>query len=76
MWKTSYHHFYVASGKNTQHALIRMTERWRHCLDNSGAIAAVLMDLLKADDCIPHDLLIVKLYASVLDITECIQFAT
>ena len=33
------------------------------CLDNSGAIAAVVMDLSKAYDCIPHDLLIAKLYA-------------
>ena len=33
---------------SAQHALLRMIERWRHCLDNSGAIAAVLTDLLKA----------------------------
>ena len=26
---------------STQHALLRMIERWRHCLDNSGATAAV-----------------------------------
>ena len=42
---------------STQHTLLHMTERWRHCLDNSGAIAAVLMDLSKAYDCIPYDLL-------------------
>ena len=52
---------------STQHALLRMIERWRHCLDNSGAIAAVLMDLSKAYNCIPHDLLIAKLYAYGLD---------
>ena len=44
-----------------------MIEKWSHCLDNSGAIAAVLMDLSKAYDCIPHDLLIAKLYAYGLD---------
>ena len=52
---------------STQHALLCMIERWRHCLDNSGAIAAVLMDLSKAYDCIPHDLLISKLYEYGLD---------
>ena len=52
---------------NTQHALLRMTEGWRHCLDNSGATVAVLMDLSKVYDCIPHDLLIAKLYAYGLD---------
>ena len=48
---------------NTQHALIRLIERFKHCLDNSGVIVAVLMDLSKAYDCIPHDLLIAKLHA-------------
>ena len=52
---------------STQHALLHMIEKWRHCLDNSGAVAAVLMDLSKAYDCIPHDLLIAKLYAYGLD---------
>ena len=51
----------------TQHALLGMTERWRHYLDNSGAITAVLMDLSKGYNCIPHDSLIVKLYAYALD---------
>ena len=52
---------------STQHALLRMIERWRHCLDNSGAIATVLMDFSKAYDCIPYDLLTAKLYAYGLD---------
>ena len=47
---------------STQHALILPIERFKHCLHNSGVIAAVLIDLSKAYDCIPHDLLIAKLH--------------
>ena len=50
---------------STQHALIRLIERFKHCLDNSGVIAAVLMNLSKAHACIPHDHLIAKLHAYV-----------
>ena len=48
---------------STQEALICLIERFKHCLDNSGVIAAVLIDISKVYDCIPHDLLIAKLYA-------------
>ena len=55
------------SGYNTNHVLIRLIEHWRHALDKNLFTGAVLMDLSKASDCIPHDLLIAKVHAYGLD---------
>ena len=40
-----------------------LIESWRKCLDASGIIGTVSMDLYEAYDCIMHDLLIAKLEA-------------
>ena len=48
---------------STQHVLIRMVEEWKEYLDNNFIVRAVLTDLSKSFDCIPHDLLIVRLPA-------------
>ena len=48
---------------SAQQCLLAMIEKWRNCLDNNGFCAALLTDLSKAFDCLPHDLLIAKLHA-------------
>ena len=48
---------------STQHVLIRLLEEWKENLDNNFTVGGVLMDLLKAFDGIPHDLLITALSA-------------
>ena len=45
------------------HVLILLIENWRHALHNNLFSGAVLKDLWKAFDCIPHDFLIAKLHA-------------
>ena len=50
-----------------QHAFLRMIETWCKCLDKNKIVGATLMDLWKAFDCFPHDLLVAKLEASGLD---------
>ena len=48
-------------GHSTQHSLLNLLENWQKTLDKSGVIGTVLVDLSKAYDCLPHDLLIAKL---------------
>ena len=54
-------------GHSTQHALFRLIQAWQEQLDNNGYVGTVLMDLSKAYDCLPHDLIIAKLEAYGLD---------
>jgi hypothetical protein len=42
------------SGYSCQDTLIRIIEDWKNLLDNNQYVAAILMDLSKAFDCLPR----------------------
>ena len=48
---------------STQQVLIRLLEEWREKLDKNFVVGAVLMNLPKVFDCIPHNLMIAKFAA-------------
>ena len=46
---------------------MKLIEDWKNNLDKKKYVGAVLMDLSKAFDCVPHDLLIAKMHAYNFD---------
>ena len=51
-------HTYLAAfrkGFGCQTTLLRLAEDWKRELDNHRYVGAILMDLSKAFDCLPHD---------------------
>ena len=56
----------------TQYALFSLTQSCQKELDDSGYVGTILMDLFKAYDCLPHDLMVAKLEAYRLS-KECLQ---
>ena len=54
-------------GHLTQHALLNLLKNWQKCLDKPRVVGTVLMDLSKAYECLPHNLLQAKLSAYGFD---------
>ena len=50
-------------GVSAQHCLLAMFEKWKNSIDKGKVFGALLTDLSKAFDCLPHELIIAKLNA-------------
>ena len=50
-------------GYSTQDCLLAMVENCKKALDQGNEYGALLTDLSKAFDCLPHDLIVAKLHA-------------
>ena len=53
----------LPKGFGCQSTLLRLLENWHMALDSRECAAAILMDLSKVFDCLPHRLLVAKLKA-------------
>ena len=76
LYKQLYDYFDVIFSRNqcgfresfsAVNCLLPMIEKWRESLNQGGAYGALLTDFLKALACLPHELIIAKLYAYGVD---------
>ena len=56
-------------GYNAQQCLLAMIEKWKKAADKENAFGALLTDLFKAFDSLPHDLIIAKLNSYGFNLT-------
>ena len=52
---------------SSQHPLFKLLQAWQEELDKSGFVGAIIMDLSKAYDSLPHDILVAKFEANGID---------
>ena len=57
-------------GFSVVNCLLPMIEKWRESLDQGGAYGALLTNISKTFDCLPHELIIAKLYAYGVDMSS------
>lgn len=58
-------------GYSCQYVLLRLIEDWKKALEENKHVGAILMDLSKAFDCLPHQLIIAKLKAYGMSADGC-----
>ena len=67
-------HSYLSAFRTSygcQTTLFRIVEDWKGALDKNLYVGAILMDLSKAFDCLPHELIISKLKAYGVSDSSC-----
>ena len=65
----SKYQFGFRQGYSSQQCLLVLTEKWKKSLDKGGKCEALLTNLLKAFNCLLHDLLIAKFHAGSFEIS-------